>query len=134
MHVQNVPFTLMIVDAEGGADRWERPALPPLNEKKDTISKIRLALPLSFLNSVVVFQQIDVEETVDSSSGRSHLRMFGVTEVTCLIISSFTLLTIHYRQATVSLQTLPTSFPISMLLHQEVLQRVISLHSLSISM
>ncbi|KAI0955116.1 DNA-directed DNA polymerase delta [Taiwanofungus camphoratus] len=61
-------------DAEGGADRWERPALPPLNEKKDTI----------------IFQQIDVEETVDSSSGRSHLRMFGVTETGHSVLANIT--------------------------------------------
>ncbi|KAH7929130.1 hypothetical protein BV22DRAFT_1081793 [Leucogyrophana mollusca] len=52
------------VAAEGGADCWARPALPPLDEKRDT----------------VVFQQIDVEHAIEYNSGSVGLRMFGVTE------------------------------------------------------
>ncbi|EIW79208.1 hypothetical protein CONPUDRAFT_138364 [Coniophora puteana RWD-64-598 SS2] len=51
--------------AEGGADCWARPQLPPINESKDTI----------------VFQQLDVEEGFhDRSNGTVGLRMYGVTE------------------------------------------------------
>ncbi|KAK0446656.1 DNA polymerase family B-domain-containing protein [Armillaria borealis] len=49
-------------NAEGGADYWARPALPPINEKKDKL----------------VFQQIDIDET--NHGGSISLRMFGVTE------------------------------------------------------
>ncbi|TRM65267.1 ribonuclease H-like domain-containing protein [Schizophyllum amplum] len=52
------------VGAEGGADAWARPALPPIDEKNDAI----------------VFQQIDVEEEIDRNSGTTILRMFGVTD------------------------------------------------------
>ncbi|KAG1741100.1 DNA polymerase family B-domain-containing protein [Suillus lakei] len=52
------------VAAEGGADSWARPNLPPINEKRDSI----------------VFQQIDVDETTDYSNGSIVLRLFGVTE------------------------------------------------------
>ncbi|EIM86884.1 uncharacterized protein STEHIDRAFT_79581, partial [Stereum hirsutum FP-91666 SS1] len=51
-------------EAEGGAGLWSRPELPAIDEKKDSI----------------VFQQIDVEESVDASSGQVTIRMFGVTE------------------------------------------------------
>ncbi|TFK39414.1 DNA polymerase family B-domain-containing protein [Crucibulum laeve] len=53
-------------EAEGGADNWARPALSPINEKRDSI----------------IFQQIDVEveESVDYSTGLTSLRMFGVTD------------------------------------------------------
>ncbi|EDR05542.1 uncharacterized protein LACBIDRAFT_251819 [Laccaria bicolor S238N-H82] len=50
-------------DVEGGADKWARPPLRKMNEKKDSI----------------VFQQIDIDETGDGSGG-IELRMFGVTE------------------------------------------------------
>uniref|UniRef100_A0A0W0FX77 Putative delta DNA polymerase n=1 Tax=Moniliophthora roreri TaxID=221103 RepID=A0A0W0FX77_MONRR len=49
-------------EAEGGANCWSRPPLPPINEKKDTI----------------VFQQIDVENC--SEGQRPLLRIYGVTE------------------------------------------------------
>ncbi|OCH91039.1 hypothetical protein OBBRIDRAFT_887287 [Obba rivulosa] len=51
-------------DGEGGADRWARPSLPPIDPKKDSI----------------VFQQIDVEDAADPATGYYGLRMFGVTE------------------------------------------------------
>ncbi|PCH44386.1 delta DNA polymerase [Wolfiporia cocos MD-104 SS10] len=51
-------------DAEGGADCWARPSLKEIDEKRDSI----------------IFQQIDVEDAVESQSGGVGLRMFGVTE------------------------------------------------------
>ncbi|KAJ8595638.1 hypothetical protein M405DRAFT_871726 [Rhizopogon salebrosus TDB-379] len=50
--------------AEGGADSWARPTLPPINEKRDRI----------------VFQQIDIDQATDSTNGSIVLRLFGVTE------------------------------------------------------
>ncbi|KAJ7281884.1 DNA polymerase family B-domain-containing protein [Mycena rebaudengoi] len=50
--------------AEGGADSWARPPLRHIDPKKDSI----------------VFQQIEVEESYDGSSGSVTLRMFGVTK------------------------------------------------------
>ncbi|EIN06111.1 delta DNA polymerase [Punctularia strigosozonata HHB-11173 SS5] len=50
--------------AEGGADLWARPALRPIDEKRDSI----------------IFQQIDIEYHTENSSGGVTLRMFGVTE------------------------------------------------------
>ncbi|KIM82947.1 hypothetical protein PILCRDRAFT_819751 [Piloderma croceum F 1598] len=52
------------VTAEGGADDWARPALSPVNEKKDKL----------------IFQQIDVDESMEHSSGAPTMRMFGVTQ------------------------------------------------------
>ncbi|KAK2465669.1 hypothetical protein APHAL10511_002213 [Amanita phalloides] len=50
---------------EGGANSWARPALHPLNEKKDDI----------------IFQQIDVEEAYENGGGSgARFRMYGVTE------------------------------------------------------
>ncbi|KAF8726461.1 hypothetical protein AX14_007849 [Amanita brunnescens Koide BX004] len=50
---------------EGGANSWSRAPLRRLNETKDSI----------------IFQQIDVEEAYDNSSGSAgRLRMYGVTE------------------------------------------------------
>ncbi|KAH9946498.1 hypothetical protein B0H21DRAFT_743121 [Amylocystis lapponica] len=51
-------------DAEGGADAWARPRLHDINEKKDAI----------------IFQQIDIEDSIDSNTGTTSLKMFGVTE------------------------------------------------------
>ncbi|CAL1714984.1 unnamed protein product [Somion occarium] len=51
-------------DAEGGADLWARPTLPPINENRDAI----------------IFQQIDVEDSADSPGGGLGIRMFGVTD------------------------------------------------------
>ncbi|KAI0334514.1 hypothetical protein GY45DRAFT_1318071 [Cubamyces sp. BRFM 1775] len=51
-------------DAEGGADAWARPHLPPIDAKRDSIT----------------FQQIDIEDSVDPQTGATTLRMFGVTE------------------------------------------------------
>ncbi|KAJ7623462.1 DNA polymerase family B-domain-containing protein [Roridomyces roridus] len=47
--------------AEGGADSWARPPLPPIDPKKDSI----------------IFQQIEVE---DAYEGLPTFRMFGVTK------------------------------------------------------
>ncbi|KAF5336013.1 hypothetical protein D9611_006176 [Ephemerocybe angulata] len=49
---------------EGGADSWARPKLAPINPKTQSI----------------IFQQIDVENSMDYSQGGTTLRMFGVTE------------------------------------------------------
>lgn len=46
------------------SDAWPRPKLPPWDSKNDK----------------VVFQQIDIEESTDSSSGTT-LRLFGVTKM-----------------------------------------------------
>ncbi|KAH7911043.1 DNA polymerase family B-domain-containing protein [Hygrophoropsis aurantiaca] len=62
------------VAAEGGADCWPRPKLPPIDEKTDTI----------------VFQQIDVEEAMDYSTGAMTLRMFGVTEAGHSVLAHIT--------------------------------------------
>ncbi|KIK07783.1 hypothetical protein K443DRAFT_622150 [Laccaria amethystina LaAM-08-1] len=62
-----------VVDVEGGADKWARPPLRKLNEKKDTI----------------VFQQIDIDETGDGNGG-IELRMFGVTEVGHTVLAHVT--------------------------------------------
>ncbi|KAI0731291.1 DNA polymerase family B-domain-containing protein [Earliella scabrosa] len=51
-------------DAEGGADSWARPKLAPIDAKRDSI----------------IFQQIDIEDSVDQQTGATTLRMFGVTE------------------------------------------------------
>ncbi|KAH9940939.1 DNA polymerase family B-domain-containing protein [Epithele typhae] len=51
-------------DAEGGADQWARPRLVPINSKRDSI----------------VFQQIDIEDSVNYQNGATTIRMFGVTE------------------------------------------------------
>ena len=67
--------------AEGGADSWSRPPLPPLNEKRDKISTtMPLFLDKTNLKCLLVFQQIDIE-TASDSNGKIILRMFGVTEV-----------------------------------------------------
>ncbi|KAI0077717.1 hypothetical protein K474DRAFT_1661299 [Panus rudis PR-1116 ss-1] len=50
-------------DAEGGADLWARPPLPPIDVKNDSI----------------IFQQIDIEDAADSAGGGLGLRMYGVT-------------------------------------------------------
>ncbi|EGO22139.1 hypothetical protein SERLADRAFT_451027 [Serpula lacrymans var. lacrymans S7.9] len=55
---------LKVSGAEGGADCWARPALPPVDESRDAL----------------VFQQIDVEPSTDFGTGAVMLRMFGVTE------------------------------------------------------
>ncbi|OBZ73506.1 DNA polymerase delta catalytic subunit [Grifola frondosa] len=60
-------------DAEGGADCWARPPLPSIDEKKDAI----------------IFQQIDVEDTVDYNGGQT-LRMFGVTEAGNSVLAHIT--------------------------------------------
>lgn len=49
--------------AEGGADQWERPALPFIDDEHDNI----------------IFQQIDIEQYIEND--KPMLRMFGVTEV-----------------------------------------------------
>ncbi|KAI0741539.1 DNA polymerase family B-domain-containing protein [Daedaleopsis nitida] len=51
-------------DAEGGADSWARPALQPIDARRHSI----------------VFQQIDIEDSVDPQTGRTTLRLFGVTQ------------------------------------------------------
>ncbi|KAF8884972.1 DNA polymerase family B-domain-containing protein [Infundibulicybe gibba] len=59
--------------AEGGADCWARPALARIDERKHAI----------------VFQQIDVDQTVDSE-GAIILRMFGVTEAGHSVLANIT--------------------------------------------
>ncbi|KAF8801312.1 hypothetical protein BYT27DRAFT_7198397 [Phlegmacium glaucopus] len=58
--------------AEGGADCWSRPELPPLDAKKDSI----------------IFQQIDVGNA--SSESGPLLRMFGVTEAGHSVLATVT--------------------------------------------
>lgn len=72
-----------MVDAEGGSDSWARPTLSPINEKNDSISTLLLRVAYTtYLHPLSpVFQQIDVEESVDQSTGAVTLRMYGVTEV-----------------------------------------------------
>ncbi|KAF5316080.1 hypothetical protein D9619_006143 [Psilocybe cf. subviscida] len=60
-------------EAEGGADKWSRPPLPPLNEKRDSI----------------IFQQIDVE-TASDKEGTIILRMWGVTEEGHSVLANIT--------------------------------------------
>ncbi|KAF9221377.1 hypothetical protein BS17DRAFT_785295 [Gyrodon lividus] len=60
--------------SEGGADCWPRPRLTSINEKRDTI----------------VFQQIDIENATDPNTGRTMLRMFGVTEAGHSILANIT--------------------------------------------
>ncbi|KAF8141671.1 DNA polymerase family B-domain-containing protein [Boletus edulis] len=50
--------------SEGGADSWSRPKLKPINERMDSI----------------VFQQVDIENATDPNTGRTMLRVFGITE------------------------------------------------------
>jgi hypothetical protein len=50
--------------AEGGADQWERPALPFIDDEHESI----------------IFQQIDIEQYI-ANGDKPMLRMFGVTEV-----------------------------------------------------
>jgi hypothetical protein len=50
--------------AEGGADQWERPAVPFIDDEHDNI----------------IFQQIDIEQYI-ANGDKPMLRMFGVTEV-----------------------------------------------------
>jgi DNA polymerase delta subunit 1 len=70
--------------AEGGADSWARPPLPPLNEERDKIgATFSLFLYGTDLRWPLVFQQIDVE-TASDPNGKIILRMFGVTEVVLL--------------------------------------------------
>jgi DNA polymerase delta subunit 1 len=75
--------------SEGGADCWARPKLAPINQKRDTIS---MPTPSSHLfpsntGHTIVFQQLDIENATDPNTGRTMLRMFGITEV----LSSFLL-------------------------------------------
>ncbi|KIJ65720.1 hypothetical protein HYDPIDRAFT_39637 [Hydnomerulius pinastri MD-312] len=60
--------------AEGGADCWSRPTLIPINERQDTI----------------IFQQIDIENATDPATGRTMLRMFGVTEAGHSVLANVT--------------------------------------------
>jgi hypothetical protein len=59
--------------------------LPQINEKKDSIGAnvfkfLEYMFRLSPLR-ILVFQQIDVEDSLDRSNGGVSLRMFGVTKV-----------------------------------------------------
>lgn len=69
--------------AEGGADCWSRPELPPLNAKKDSISMCctpyRTLVHIWTNICYLVFQQIDIGNA--SAQSGPLLRMFGVTEV-----------------------------------------------------
>ncbi|KAF8845184.1 hypothetical protein BDN67DRAFT_962126 [Paxillus ammoniavirescens] len=60
--------------SEGGADCWARPKLAPMNQKRDTI----------------IFQQLDIENATDPSTGRTMLRMFGVTEAGHSVLANIT--------------------------------------------
>ncbi|KAH9852052.1 DNA polymerase family B-domain-containing protein [Lenzites betulinus] len=51
-------------DAEGGADAWARPSLPNIDPKRDSI----------------IFQQIDLEDSVEQHTGGTTVRLYGVTE------------------------------------------------------
>ncbi|KAI0305911.1 DNA polymerase family B-domain-containing protein [Multifurca ochricompacta] len=51
-------------ESEGGADCWERPRLKPIVQDRDNI----------------VFQQIDIEYSVDNTQNGVQIRMFGVTQ------------------------------------------------------
>ncbi|PIL25090.1 hypothetical protein GSI_12979 [Ganoderma sinense ZZ0214-1] len=61
-------------DAEGGADCWARPPLPHIDVQRDSI----------------VFQQIEIEDSVDQQTGNTTLRMFGVTEVGHSVLAHIT--------------------------------------------
>ncbi|KAI0713808.1 delta DNA polymerase [Earliella scabrosa] len=51
-------------DAEDRAETWKRSMLAPIDAKRDSI----------------IFQQIDIEDSVDQPTGALTLRMYGVTE------------------------------------------------------
>lgn len=59
-----------------------------MNDKRDNISMLYGLLEGSVAMlkgiQIPVFQQIDVEEAIDSSNGAVALRMFGVTQV-CIL-------------------------------------------------
>ncbi|KAH7890713.1 DNA polymerase family B-domain-containing protein [Phlebopus sp. FC_14] len=60
--------------SEGGADCWSRPILLPINDKRDTI----------------LFQQIDIENGTNPTTGQIMLRMFGVTEAGHSVLANVT--------------------------------------------
>ncbi|KIJ20820.1 hypothetical protein PAXINDRAFT_174244 [Paxillus involutus ATCC 200175] len=60
--------------SEGGADCWARPKLAPINQKRDTI----------------IFQQLDIENATDPNTGRTMLRMFGITETGHSVLANIT--------------------------------------------
>ncbi|WWD22492.1 DNA polymerase delta catalytic subunit [Kwoniella shandongensis] len=55
---------------------WPRPAVPPINIKQDSIGR---CARLRTLLTKIVFQQIEIEESVDATHGPT-LRLFGVTQ------------------------------------------------------
>ncbi|KAF9054588.1 DNA polymerase family B-domain-containing protein [Panaeolus papilionaceus] len=61
-------------EAEGGADRWSRPALPNINPQHDSI----------------IFQQIDVETASDPESNKIILRMYGATQEGHSVVATVT--------------------------------------------
>ncbi|KAH0836609.1 hypothetical protein J3R83DRAFT_8309 [Lanmaoa asiatica] len=77
--------------AEGGADSWSRPKLKPINEKTDSIS-VSFLIANSFLSTqaTLVFQQVDIENATDTNTGRTMLRMFGVTEAGNSVLANVT--------------------------------------------
>ena len=116
--------------AEGGADSWARPPLPPLNEERDKIgATISLFLRMMNLRWPLVFQQIDVE-TASDPNGKIILRMFGVTEVVILRSSTtLELMAPKIRMGIVCWQISPIFNLISMLHFLVASQKMISVLS-----
>ena len=70
----------IIPGVEGGSDSWERPPLPAINPKKDTISNALHVARHSVTKSIfLVFQQIDIDEATGSTG--IIIRLFGITQV-----------------------------------------------------
>lgn len=68
-------------ESEGGADAWERPYLQPIVESRDTISAVSFLFLLVVTNHSAVFQQVDIEDSYDSSHAGARIRICGVTQV-----------------------------------------------------
>ncbi|KAH9176053.1 DNA polymerase family B-domain-containing protein [Lactarius sanguifluus] len=61
-------------ESEGGADAWERPPLQPIVASRDSI----------------VFQQVDIEDSYDSSHAGARIRICGVTQGGHSVLASVT--------------------------------------------
>lgn len=108
-------------DAEGGADAWARPALPPINPKRDSISEHSTTSCVGHVLSLsLAFQQIDIEDSVEQQTGGTTLRMFGVTQVSPFREGMRTILTYGYRTVIVSSRISQTFFRTSTLPPHEV--------------
>ncbi len=124
------------IEAEGGADRWARPPLFPINPKRDAISQScppHHKPPHSTTPSLPADRYRRFDRTSDWCNNYQNVRCYGGAPALPQPAPPFLQFVSSRRTATVCSLMLPTSFLTSTLQHHEVSRRMTAIRSCTIS-